>query len=174
VDQQRELESRVQAAFKQGYAAAETAASQQANARLDPVIASFQSILEELARARRKFRAEAESDTVKLAIAIARRVIYRELSTDPEAILGLVIAAFQKLNSRETHSLRLSPKDAALLGERRDRLQMPPGIEIVPDSSLAPGSAIFETSRGEMDASVETQLAEIDRGFADILRRQLP
>ncbi len=37
-----------------------------------------------------------------------------------------------------------------------------------PDASLAPGSAIFETSRGELDASVDTQLAEIDRGFADL------
>ena len=109
---------------------------------------------------------------VKLAIAIARRVLHRELSTDPEAILGLVIAAFQKLNARETHKLRLSPSDAQTLQQYRDRLDLPPGLEILSESSLTAGSAIFETSRGDLDASVDTQLAEIERGFADLMRRR--
>jgi flagellar assembly protein FliH len=109
---------------------------------------------------------------VKLAIAVARRVLYRELATDPEAILGLVKAAFGKLNARETHRLRVSPADAAVVQEHRSKLQIPPGLEIVPDGSLTPGSAIFETSRGDLDASVETQLAEIDRGLTDALKRR--
>ena len=121
---------------------------------------------------RKRFRAEAEDDTMKLAIAIARRVLYRELSTDPDAILGLVKAAFSKLNARETHRLRVSPSDAAAIQEHRARLQIPPAIEIVSDGSLTPGSAIFETSRGDLDASVETQLAEIDRGLTDVLKRR--
>jgi flagellar biosynthesis/type III secretory pathway protein FliH len=31
---------------------------------------------------------------------------------------------------------------------------------------------VFETARGNLDASVESQLGEIERGLADILRRQ--
>jgi flagellar assembly protein FliH len=168
----REVDARVAAAYKQGFAAAEAAAAKHAAERLEPAIAAFNAVIQELAGARRKFRAEAEQDTVKLAIAIARRVVYRELSTDPDAILGLVLAAFQKLNARETHRLRVSPKDAATIEQSRARLELPPRVEIVADSSLAAGSAIFETSRGELDASVDTQLAEIDRGFADIMRRR--
>ena len=99
-------------------------------------------------------------------------MLHRELATDPEAILGLVIAAFQKLNIRETHRLRLSPADAGTLQQYRERLDLPPGLEILADSSLPAGSAIFETSRGDLDASVNTQLAEIERGFADVIRRR--
>jgi flagellar assembly protein FliH len=109
---------------------------------------------------------------MKLAIAIARRVLYRELATDPEAILGLVNAAFNKLNARETHRLRVSPRDAAVIEEHRLKLQFPPALEIAADGSLTPGSAIFETSRGDLDASVDTQLAEIDRGLTDVLKRR--
>jgi len=170
--QQREIDARVKAAYQQGFTAAEAAASKKASQSVDPVISGFNALIQELGGTRRKFRAEAERDTVKLAIGIARRVLYRELSTDPEAILGLVMAAFQKLNSRETQRLRVSAGDAALMNEHRARLEMPAGLEIIADSSLARGSAIFETSRGELDASVDTQLAEIDRGFADIMRKR--
>jgi flagellar assembly protein FliH len=130
------------------------------------------TMIAELASLRKRVRAEAEDDAVKLAIAIARRVLYRELATDPEAILGLVKAAFSKLNARETHRLRVSPADAAVIQEYRAKLQIPPGLEIVPDGSLTPGSAIFETSRGDLDASIETQLSEIDRGLTDTLNRR--
>ena len=169
---QREAEAGARAAYQQGQAAGEASAMQRAQQKLDPVLKSFNAVIAELATMRKRTRAEAEEDAMRLAIAIARRVLYRELSTDPEAILGLVKAAFEKLNARETHRLRLSPSDAALVGEQRAKLQMPPGLEIVADRSLTVGSAIFETSRGDLDASVDTQLAEIDRGLTDLLKRQ--
>jgi flagellar assembly protein FliH len=168
--QQRELDARIKVAYQQGFTAAETAAAQNTAQRVEPLLSGFNALMQDLAGTGRKFRSEAERDTVKLAIAIARRVLHRELATDPEAILGLVMAASQKLNARETRRLRVSPADAALLEQNRGRLEMPAGLEIVADVSLGAGSAIFETSRGELDASVDTQLSEIDRGFADVMR----
>jgi len=171
-DGEKEIEARIQAAYQAGRSQAEAAANQRAAQRMEPVAASLNAIVQELAGLRRKFRAEAEADTVKLAIAIARRLLNREIATDSEAILGLVMAAFAKVNARETHRLRVAPVDASAIQENRARLSLPPAVEILADASLAPGSAIFETSRGELDASVDTQLAEIDRGFADLVRRR--
>jgi len=155
-------------AHNQGLAAGEAAAMQ----KMDPVLNGLRAIIAELASARKRVRAAAEDDAVKLAIAIARRILYRELSTDPDAILGLVKAAFGKLNARETHRLRVSPSDAAAIQEHRAKLQLPPALEIASDGSLSPGSAIFETSRGELDASFDTQLSEIDRGLTDVMKRR--
>ena len=169
---EQEAEARTRAAYNQGLAAGEAAALQRLQQKLDPVLSGLNSMIAELASARKRVRAEAEDDAVKLAIAIARRVLYRELSTDPEAILGLVKAAFSKLNARETHRLRVSPSDAAAIQEHRAKLQLPPALEIASDGSLTPGSAIFETSRGDLDASVDTQLSEIDRGLTDVLKRR--
>jgi flagellar assembly protein FliH len=168
---QQEAEASVRTAYNQGVAAGEAAFAQKAQ-KLEPVLNNLNSIIAELASLRKRTRAEAEDDAMKLAIAIARRVLYRELATDPEAILGLVKAAFGKLNARETHCLRVSPSDAATIQEHRLKLQIPAAIEIVSDGSLTPGSAIFETTRGDLDASVDTQLAEIDRGLTDILKRR--
>jgi flagellar assembly protein FliH len=169
---QQEAEARTRAAYNQGLAAGETAAQQRLQQKLDPVLHGLNTMIAELASLRKRVRAEAEDDAVKLSIAIARRVLYRELSTDPEAILGLVKAAFGKLNARETHRLRVSPIDAAVIQEHRVKLQIPPGLEIAPDGALTAGSAIFETSRGDLDASIETQLVEIDRGLTDALKRR--
>jgi flagellar assembly protein FliH len=171
-DPEDDHNARVQAAYQQGFAAGEAAGAQRAVQRLDPAFAGLSSVIQELAGVREHLRMEAEEDTVKLAVAIARRVLHRELATDPEAILGLVKAAFTKLNARETHRLRVSPADAAAIQEHRSRLELPPGLEIHADASLTPGSAIFETSRGDLDASVDTQLREIDRGLADVMRRR--
>lgn len=171
-DSERQMEARIQAAYQQGLAAGEQSGTQRAMQRLEPAMASMSAILNELAGMRKRFRAEAEEDTIKLAIAIARRVLRRELSIDPDAILGLVKAAFQKLNARETHRLRVSQRDAATVQEYRARLDLPAELEISGDASMTPGSAIFETSRGELDASVDSQLAEIERGFTDIMKRR--
>jgi len=169
---QRDAEERARAAYQQGLAAGEAAATQKAQQRFEPSIQNLNAVLAEIGGLRKRVRAEAEDSAVKLAIAIARRVLYRELSTDPDAILGLVKAAFAKLNARETQRLRLTPADADIVNEHRAKLHIPQGLEISPDPSLPAGSAIFETSRGELDASVDTQLAEIDRGLTDILKRR--
>jgi flagellar assembly protein FliH len=166
------LEARIQTAHQQGLVEGEAVGMQRAMQRLDPVMAQLNALLLELASQRKRLRMEAEEDTVKLAIAIARRVLHRELATDPEAILGLVNAAFGKLNAREVHRLRVSPTEAAVIHENRGRLELPVGLEITSDASFPSGCAVFETSRGDLDASVDTQLAEIGRGLADIVRKR--
>jgi flagellar biosynthesis/type III secretory pathway protein FliH len=45
-------------------------------------------------------------------------------------------------------------------------------VKISADAALVPGSAIFDTARGEVDASIQTQLDEIHRGLADLVRRE--
>jgi len=168
----KQIEQRLQAAHQQGVAAGEAAAMQRVSQRIEPAIASLNKMVQELASVRKRFRNEAEQDTVKLAIAIGRRILHRELATDPEAILGLVKIACEKIDAREVHRLRVSPADRATLQELRVSLELPVGLEIVSDNSLSSGSAIFETARGELDASIDTQLSEIERGFADVLRRR--
>jgi flagellar biosynthesis/type III secretory pathway protein FliH len=45
-------------------------------------------------------------------------------------------------------------------------------VEVIADSSHELGSVIFETTRGNLDASVNSQLQEIERGLTDRLRKQ--
>ena len=52
------------------------------------------------------------------------------------------------------------------------KLNLPPAVEVSADASLTRGSVIFETSRGDLDASLDTQFIEIERGLTDVLKRR--
>jgi flagellar assembly protein FliH len=166
------MDQKVRAAQQAGYNQGLNDGIAQGTERIQPVLASLSGMIQEVAQLKPKYRHDAESSAVALALAVARRVLYREIATDPEAILGLVKAGFEKINARETHRLRVSPEDLAILEQHGPRIGLPTGVALLGDPKLARGSAIFETSRGDLDASMDTQLLEIDRGFADLIRRR--
>jgi flagellar assembly protein FliH len=127
--------------------------------------------IEEITSLRQRYRHEAEQDVVGLALAVARRILHRELTVSPDALLGLVKAALEKLDTREVHRVRVSRQDAPLLLAFLEKMGLPQRIEVTPDPALAPGSVVLETTRGLLDASIDTQINEIERGFADLVRR---
>jgi flagellar assembly protein FliH len=112
-----------------------------------------------------------EEDLVHLAIAVARRILHRELQVDPEALTGIVKAVVERVEAREVHRLLVAPFDLPFIQKRLAELGLPSRVELSADSSLVRGSVVLETARGRIDASVETQLSEIERGFADLVRR---
>lgn len=166
-----ELEGQVREAREAALREGEAAGYRRGCAEAEPLLAGLARSIEELAACRGRYRREAEQDVVRLALAVARRVLHRELAMDPAAMLGLVKSALEQVDLRETHRLRLHPQDLAAIGRRLAELNLPQRLELVPDSKLARGGAVLETARGELDASVDTQLSEISRGLADLLER---
>ena len=166
---QAECEQKVQQAYRQGRSEGEASATEAAKKQYGAKLKELAQALESLASLRSRVRYEAERDLVKLSIEVARRVLRRELSVDSDALRGIVKACLEQLDQREIRRLRLHPEQAASLGssmaERNVR------VEITADSTLSPGSVVFETSQGELDGSIETQLLEIERGFSDMLPR---
>jgi flagellar assembly protein FliH len=124
--------------------------------------------LAELAAFKRKIRIEAEMEVVNLSLAIARRILNRELVTDPEAIQGVVHAALNTIQRREIFRVRVYPDGAAAVRSALDRMGAS-SIELIPDATLRTGDLLIDTALGELDASLDTQLQEIQRGFADKL-----
>ena len=168
---QREAEQRIRDAHAAGVREGETAGRSRAAAELQPVIDRLARTIDELAGLRSRRRAEAEADLIKLALAIARRVLRRELAIDPEALHGLVLAALEKLQAQEICRVKVHPSHAAAVTGYLSQTFTGAAVDVIPDPSREPGSVVFETSRGNLDASVETQLHEIERGLADRLRR---
>jgi len=125
--------------------------------------------LADLAVTKRKLRNDVEGELIKLSLAIARRILHREISIDPEALHGLVHTALQKLQNREVSRVRVYPAGADAVRSALERIGAAPAIQVFPDSGLKNGDIVFETSFGELDASVDSQLQEIQRGFADRL-----
>jgi flagellar assembly protein FliH len=146
-------------------------AREEAAAEMQGALDRLASTIQELAQVKRKIRHEAETELVKLALAIARRILHREVSADPQSICGIVYAALQRLQNREIARIRVFPAALQAVRSALERNGGMAAIEIIPDTLLQPGGIVFETALGELDASVETQLQEIERGFADRLQR---
>jgi flagellar assembly protein FliH len=166
---ERQAEKSSQEALQKGLRQGEADGRRQALAQLDGELQRLARSAAEMAGLRHAIRREAEEELVRLALAIARRILHRELTVDPEALTGLVKAALGKIEMRDTYRVRTHPEHVAAVTRCLAQAGAPQKIEVLADTSLEKGSAIFETGRGLLDASVETQLAEIQRGLVDLL-----
>jgi flagellar assembly protein FliH len=161
------VEQRMEDARRAGYSEGEAAGRSRSQADVRPLLERLARTIEELAEIKPRLRAQAESDVVRLAVAVARRVLRRELNVDPSAIEGLVKAALEQLDLRDITRVRVHPDHEAALRRCLQKAAPDRAIEVAGDSTLELGAILFETARGNLDASVETQLGEIERGLAD-------
>lgn len=169
---EQQHEQRRREAHAAGVREGEAAGKALAAKEMQAVIERLSRTIEELSHLRSALRKEAEADMVKLSLAIARRILRRELAIDPEALHGLVLGALERLQGQELCRVKVHPAQAQMVQACLEKSVSGSSIEVLPDPSREPGTVIFETQRGNLDASVESQLREIERGLADCLRRR--
>jgi len=157
-------------AWEQGFRAGETATRQSLEAGLREAASALAAAISEVAVQRHETIRHAEADTVRLAIEIARRVLHREVSVDPSALSALVAAALEKLRNQEIYRVRIHPDLEKLLKSSLEQFGRSAALEVLPDPKLPRGAVTFEIARGALDASVDTQLREIERGLVDEIR----
>jgi len=169
-DAEREAQV-LEQARREGFAAGVAAGRREAEEQIRPAMDGLARNLAELARLRDTIREEATHDLVRLAVSIAARVIHREVSLDPDALTGLVKTAFLKLQSREIVRVRMHPGLESLVKKSLEQCGAPRNLVLTADPGLGPGQMFLETAQGILDASVDTQLREIERGLIDRLER---
>jgi flagellar assembly protein FliH len=169
IDRSPEEASRIQAQMREARAAGLAEGKKAAAAEIEPVVERLSRGIAELTVCRSRLRKQAEDDLVKLALAIAKRILRRELSIDPDALKGVVAAALERIQARDVCTVHAHPDDAPAIERHIHALGV--STQILPDKSLRRGDLLIDTSRGTLDASLDTQLAEIERGLTDRLSR---
>ena len=159
------LPRELQAAYKSGQKAAE----EQFQSRYENVILKLTRTIDETSQWRAKHRREAENDMVRLSLAVARRILHREITLDPKALQGVIKAALDTLERREVCAIRVHPSLLPDLQRAHDEVGPVQPWNWTPDSTLEIGAVVVDTTRGQLDASIKSQLEEIERGFADHL-----
>lgn len=103
----------------------------------------------------------AEADILALALSIAAKIIGRDLERQPDVLLELVANAVTQARMAKAMVLRLNPKDAAQLREKRPRLVELIGrqvdLAIRDDADVELGGCIIETEFGTIDSQLKTQ-----------------
>jgi flagellar assembly protein FliH len=156
-------------AYDSGFQAGQAAAEKELSAGVRAKVEDLAATISEIAGTRSDTIHRAETDAIHLTLAIARRVLHRELSLNPSAVEELIKAALEKLQAQEVYRVRVHPDQQEILKRCLEKTGRGQAVTVVPDPNQSEGGAVFETSRGLLDASMDTQLDEIERILADQL-----
>ena len=118
---------------------------------------------------RRSILERGEAKVLKLVIAVARKVIRREVAMDRDVILGVLREAVKNVLDRDRIKVRLHPGDHERLSKLTPGLiagfEGIRSITLEADEGIGAGGAVIETAFGEIDATLEQQLEEILKAF---------
>jgi len=126
-------------------------------------------VCEEFGRERSKYFAAVESEVVKLALAIAARVLHREAKMDPLLLTAAVRVALGKVAEDSATTLRVPADDVAMW---RDVFGSNDAVQVVGDERFTAGECVLETNVGKVELGVSAQLEEIEKGFFDLLEQR--
>jgi flagellar assembly protein FliH len=171
------------AARAEGFAHGEHDARAAVDAEMTELLESMRGLVEMAREERHKIIESAEDEIVRLALAVAERVVHRQITVDPETVVEIARNAIARVVDRERIVVRVHPADLETLKEHRERLLSGPEAErlhIVEDQRVDRGGVVIETEGGTIDAKISTQLREARRLLhaedheGDDERRQTP
>jgi flagellar biosynthesis/type III secretory pathway protein FliH len=125
-------------------------------------------VIQSFDEARQQYVHEIEPEVVRLALAVAARILRREAQMDPLLLSGAVRVALGQLAASTRVRLKV-PGDDLELWRESIALVPNPGTrpEVVAGEGMRLGDCIIETELGSVDLGVRAQLSEIERGFFD-------
>ena len=151
----------VQVAWSRGHAAGTAEAATQAGAGVQSALKALHGVVEHLEYARASMERDWKPNLYSLALAIARKLVQREVQAQPEIVLELVNRAIQLIPLDTTLEIRLHPADLAALGERLEQA-LPAdralSVRWVGDPSLDHGAFVVETPQRVVDGRTDVAL----------------
>lgn len=125
-------------------------------------------LIESFAVERDRFLHAVEHEVVKLALAVAARILRREAQMDPLLLTGAVRVALGQLSGSTQVRLLVPGSELDLWTEA---VSLVPNLAIKPTVEAGEGMRLgdcrIETGLGSVDLGIRAQLSEIERGFFD-------
>lgn len=137
-------------------------------AEYEPVVATLREWVESIREQRDAVITSSEPELVRLAMAIAERIVHTEVANNRHVVVENVRAALTRLVSREVVTLRVNPADHETIRQYRDSIIESSDVEhlrIVEDQRVDRGGVMVETDAGTIDAKIATQLREAKRAI---------
>ena len=156
-------------AYEKGFAEGQKAGGEVGEKMAEALLRQYAASVEALNRLRSELFATSEREVIRLALEIARKIVKREVAIDEELILALVKVALDRVADQALITVRVNPKDHAVIERHHaalpDANSLSESVKLVEDPLIGRGGCIIETESGTIDARIEEQLREIERGF---------
>jgi len=157
---------------REGEHAARIAAEAVSATALAQERAHIASVVRNFRDSRNQYFSAMEREVVRLALAIAARVLHREAQFDPLLLAGVARVALDKLADRSGVTLRVPAGQIAGWQKVFESMEIADRPIITGDPSLAAAECILETNMGSVEIGIAAQLDEIERGFFDLLNHR--
>lgn len=105
-----------------------------------------------------------------IAVEIAEKIIKKEIETDKEYIIPIIKGVVEEINKVENNIiLKVMPKDVEIVKDKVAEIfegnSFEAKISVIPEKDIKDGGVIVQTSNGLIDATIETQLAIIEKAL---------
>src|SRR4051812_13303785 len=151
---------------KAAEAAIERVLDERVGKRMETLLPALEHLIAEMNDTKAQLLTRWEQSALKVATAIAERLVRRELSREPQITLDLIADALRLASGMTDITLHISPTDYENLGTEITRLAETLGrlapSAIVADAAIAPGGCVVKTTFGEIDQQIESQLRRIE------------
>jgi len=147
----------------------EKAGFEQAAKNLEPLLDSLRQGLLQVKNLRQDTYQRIEKEVVDLALAIARKVICREIEVDKEVVVCVAREALTKVEDPGKIKIKMNPSDLQFINETQYQLSELIGnidnVTLEAEDSIQSGGCVIETDLGEIDARIEKQLQAVEESF---------
>jgi flagellar assembly protein FliH len=152
-------------AFAAGHAAGQAAAAQQ---------------LFDVAKLRHDTLRSTERQALQAVLLVAAQLVGETLSADPQPLVESIAKQLARVRRAQSIVLKVHPLDAAWLQQNASALsqhaELEGQLELRADATISRGGCLIESTLGEVDARIETRIAELARvlGLHDNPGREVP
>jgi flagellar assembly protein FliH len=155
------------AAYEKGLQQGEKNAIETAERKVEAAMKQYAGSIGEIQKLRSTLYAQVEREVVKLAVAVAKKIVHREIRVDREIVQTLVHVALSRVAEKSAITICLNPEDYGHLLERRTELAQSEGREIslLADKSIERGGCLIQTNCGDIDARIEEEFREVEHSF---------
>lgn len=172
---QQAVELEKQQAREEGLAQGLEKGKQAVTAELESVIQKLRRAYMDIEKYRKQLYSNAETETVELALAVARKIIGQEVALDRQIVLNVVKGALDKVINHEKVKIRINPQDLdavqTALFEFLPHVEKLENVHFEADAAITSGGCVVETKFGTVDARIENQLDQIESAFAAELEK---
>ena len=151
-------------------------AAEQARAEARRAGEEAAAILEKARRDAEALFQQEQGEAIRLALAVAKKVIGREAQLDPEVMAGLVRSALERVKGAASATVKVAPElveatasrqgtfGATRLGIGECRVEGDPGLE--------PGDCVTETPNGTVDLRLDRQLEKFATAISEVMEQK--
>ncbi len=165
VASQEQLHKIEKQAFEQGYREGERIGKQMGERMIDTTVKRYERTVSDMAAAHTQVVHSMEMKTVELALEIARKVIQREISTDPDLVSALATVALRRVQSHQSITLRVSRQDYPRI--REAVANMNSSVSVVEELSLERGDFMIDTGQTHLDGRLLSQVETLGRAMLE-------